>query len=284
MIYENVDLYAYFGLPRDGKSGGRLQCMALDPIPKVNMERRYPAMLIIPGGAYLFCSPREGEPVATGYLRHGWSAFILDYSCVPAKWPSAFLEAVMAMLYIRDNADRLSIDPDMVCATGFSAGGHLLGCLAAQSAFDEHRDLVSRYGFDARPNAVVFSYPVVTTGVATHHDSVVSLCGGDRALAERLSIENLIGPDAPPAFIWHTWADPTVPVSNSLLLANAYERAGVPFSLHIFEKGGHGLSVADSRVYPSCAVPARSTGLSRWLDMSVEWLADRDMKINDKIQ
>ena len=44
-----------------------------------NVAKR-PAILILPGGGYQFCSNREADPVAMPFLAAGYHAFILRYS------------------------------------------------------------------------------------------------------------------------------------------------------------------------------------------------------------
>ena len=44
-----------------------------------------PAVLIIPGGGYHFCSEREADPVAFPYMKAGYHAFILRYSLKMAR-------------------------------------------------------------------------------------------------------------------------------------------------------------------------------------------------------
>jgi len=281
MIYESIDLYEHFHLTRPKNGKGYLKCMTLSRVDRTRENRRYPAVLVIPGGAYRHVSNREAEPVALGYMSRGFSTFILDYSCAPHCWPVAFREAALAMLYIRENAAKYAIDPDMVAALGFSAGGHLCGCLAALTGESVLDDLKKDSKYSPKPNAVILSYPVITNGDGAHRESLANVSGGDRRLAKKLSLEERIDKHSVPAFIWHTRNDKLVPVVNSLLLAAAYERAGVDFSLHIFENGTHGLSVANSMVYNSHEVPAHSTDLPKWLDMSVNWLRDRGIQIKD---
>lgn len=281
MLYKTVDLYEYFGRVRPAGGAGYLKCMCIQPIEQIGTERRHPAMLIMAGGAYHWVSEREREPVAFGCLRAGWSAFMLDYSCAPHSYPVALREAVMAMIYIKENAAGLHIHTDSVCAMGFSAGGHLLGCLANLYADGRCADLIEERGISPRPAAAVYCYPVITTGEKAHRESAYNISGGDPALEEYLSIEKRVTADAPPAFIWHTWEDGSVPVKNSLLLASAYEEAGVPFALHIFEKGVHGMSTADSLSYRTDGIPACSTDMPGWLSMALTWLADRGLGIVD---
>lgn len=187
----------------------------------------------------------------------------------------------MAMLYLRNNAKSLSIT-ERIAALGFSAGGHLCGCLATLFEAAEIRGALDDSSGDIRPDAVILSYPVITSGEKSHAGSFNNLCGEDEELRHKLSLENCVTENSPPAFIWHTFSDQSVPVQNSLLLASAYAEKKVPFSLHIYEKGDHGLSTADWGAYRAGNLPDISTGITNWIDMSVDWLADRGICIDDK--
>ena len=56
-----------------------------------NIERR-PGILVIPGGAYMFLSAREAEPVALAYAAQGYHAFVLCYSVGKEHhWPQPCL-------------------------------------------------------------------------------------------------------------------------------------------------------------------------------------------------
>ena len=74
---------------------------------------------------------------------------------------------------------------------------------------------------EARPDAVVLGYPVITTGEYRHDGSLVNLCGDDADLRATMSLENQVRDGLPPFFVWHTVEDPSVPVQNSLMLAGA---------------------------------------------------------------
>lgn len=281
-----VDLYKEFGVERkENERKGFLKCCLLEQTGEICAERRHPAMLVIPGGGYVHTSAREAEPVALKYTAENYNAFILDYSCNEAKYPSAFREAAMAMCYIRKNADALFVNPDCVAAVGFSAGGHLLGCISILHKSEELNFLGECKSF-VRPDASLFIYPVVTSGKSAHRGSFDSLCGNNEELKKFLSLENRVDKDSAPAFIVSTFNDGCVPVKNSLLLADAYENSGVPFTVHIFEKGQHGLSVADETAYGKKAyqgvMESTSSDFHKWVKLSVRWLKDRGFEIIDR--
>ena len=125
-----INLYDYFGFEKPQNSAGNLTAYIPNRAKEYGENRLRPAMLVIPGGAYAYCSAREAEPVALKYLTYGYCTFVLDYSPSPFQYPTQHREAGMAMAYIRKEAENLGIRVDNVCAIGFSAGGHLCGCLA----------------------------------------------------------------------------------------------------------------------------------------------------------
>lgn len=274
MLNTQIDLYEYYGLPRNGACGGKLTVYARTESKEVKKRIR-PGMLVIPGGAYAGISDREGEPVALKYLDEGFVPFVLSYS-IKTKYPVPLNEAMLAMMYIRDNAEKYNIDKDKVCAIGFSAGGHLCGLLA--TATDEEAARITGRAKYVKPNAVILSYPVVTMGEYTHGDSRFYITGGDKILYEKLSVEKRVNANSVPAFVWHTYEDTCVPTENSLLLVSAYRKCGVPFSLHIFEHGGHGLSLADDEVCDFTEDQQNLYKVGKWFDLSVDWLRSNDFK------
>lgn len=278
MIHENVDLYREFHLARGKNTGGTLVAYAPDPDPEL-AEKRRPAALVCAGGGYRFLSCREGEPVVLRLLAEGFAAFRLEYT-LQAPYPVPLVEAAMAAAYIRKNAKRYGLDAEKLCVFGFSAGGHLAGMLA--TLFSDEA-VVRALGADAplaRPDAAVLSYPVITADRAlTHGGTMTFITGGDQALGEKLSLEKAVTADSVPAFLWHTAADDVVPVENSLLLAAAYRRAGVPFELHIFERGVHGLSLADGETSDGEKPYLYEKNAQAWFPLALAWLSLRGFSV-----
>ncbi len=241
-------------------------------------DRTRPAVLILPGGGYEHVSLREAEPVALRFLANGYAAFVLEYSVAPAVYPTALREAAMAMLYIRRNAESFAVDK--VAAVGFSAGGHLCGCLGTLFDSAEVKDLGRPS--QIRPDALGLCYPVTVSHGRTHAASFQNLCGEDEALKRRLSLESLVRPDMPPVFLWHTRLDASVPCRNSLLLSFALEEADIPFAMHIYHRGPHGLSTADEQAYPAFQVPQISTDIPAWPEAMAEFFREMGLYIKDR--
>lgn len=277
MILRKVDLYEYYGLKKSRWADGVLTCYIQEPNDAVNIGRKFPSIIIFPGGAYRYLSPREAEPLAMRYYAAGFSSFVLSYSIAPMSFPNALKEAAMAVRYLRENAEELSLAPNKIAALGCSAGGHLLGTLSTLY----NSEFVPDSRTSARPDASVYCYPVVTMGEKSNIESVYNISGADERIAQMLSVEKLVHEDCPMAFIWHTYEDSSVPVKNSLLLAAAYEDAGVPFEMHIFSKGGHGMSTCDETSNRTDNIPSCSTLAPKWLEASIKWLSDNGIRIED---
>jgi acetyl esterase/lipase len=206
------------------------------------------AMVVCPGGGYAGLAPHEGTPVARWLNRIGVSAFVLRYRVAPYRHPWPLADAQRAIRLIRHRAAEWGIDPGRVGILGFSAGGHLAGMAA--TGWDQGDptapDPVERHG--CRPDLAVLCYPVLTMSAACRHEgSMRNLLGPDapEALRREASVELRATAQTPPIFMWHTADDAGVPVENCLLLAAALARRKVPFALHVYERGRHGLGLAE---------------------------------------
>ena len=198
------------------------------------------AVIVCPGGGYVCKAPHEADPIAEMFQAHGIAAYVLDYRVKPCHPMAPLTDAQRAVRLVR------SLGYHQVGILGFSAGGHL-ACSAATHFDAGHADAADPLEkFSCRPDFLIACYPVVSFTQYQHYGSCLSLLGKeDRHDLERyFSAELNVTPDTPPAFIWHTANDETVPVENSLLLASALSRAKVRFELHIYPEGHHGLGLA----------------------------------------
>jgi acetyl esterase/lipase len=231
----------------------------------VEAERRRPLALIFPGGAYAWRSDREAEPVALRLLALGIQAAVVHYSVAPQRYPKALREAAEAVAYARAHAEEWFCDPRRIAVMGFSAGGHA----AAHVGLKWH---LLPQGEQCRPDAMILAYPVITSGEYAHRDSIRNLLGEDyEKLKDEMSLENYVTDGTPPVFLWHTREDGSVPPENSLLLALALSRHGIPYELHIWQRGGHGLSLASDQVFPPDD-PGIRPECREWIDMAARWL------------
>lgn len=276
MITDRIDLYEYFGLERTS-NGGYLDVLVPPVLTEIKPKLR-PAMLVIAGGAYVFVAPRESGTVALQYAANGYATFALQYS-IKVPYPTALLEACMAVIYIRENADKYNVDVNHVAAIGFSAGGHLAASLANLYNEKEIQSVLKDKTKLARIDAVLLSYSVITMGEYTDRQTRKVITGGNEELAARLSLENRVTKDSPPAFIWHTCEDNAVPAENALLYASACRRNNVPFALHVFEHGWHGLSLCSEETNDQTDADKELSNVGKWFDLSLDWLKFRGFSV-----
>lgn len=211
------------------------------------------AIVVCPGGGYGGLAPHEGRDYALFLNQHGLTAFVLKYRLGSGGYrhPIMLGDAARAIRFVRAHATEFKIDPKRVGIMGSSAGGHLASTAVTQ--FDQGRpdaaDPVERQS--SRPDLGILCYPVITMGEFTHAGSKQNLLGKNppAELAAKLSSELQVTPQTPPCFIWHTWEDTGVKVENSLMFAAALRKAGVPFDLHVFQKGAHGIGLMDKEPF-----------------------------------
>lgn len=234
-------------------------------------DTMYPAVLICPGGGYSWCSQREDEPIALKLLSWGYRVFILNYSCVPCHFPVQLCEVAAAMDLICANADRWHVDVDRIAIMGFSAGGHLAGHYSNRYNCPEVRSL---FPASKAVKASILCYPVITADPAHRHEGTIQNVSGHTQITQEdiatLSLEQLVTENTPPTFLWHTAEDDVVPVTNSILYAKALSQHKIPFDLHIYTHGRHGLSTVDCLTCEP--LDSRSQLAGQWLPALKEWL------------
>jgi acetyl esterase/lipase len=207
------------------------------------------AMVICPGGGYQHLAPHEGNDYALWLNQHGVTCFVLKYRLGSNGYrhPAMLNDATRAVRWVRAHANEFKIDPKRVGIMGSSAGGHLASTLMTHfdSGDTNAADVIERQS--SRPDIGVLCYPVITMGEFAHQGSKENLLGKNppAKLVRELSSELQVTTNTPPCFIWATFEDKTVPVENTLLFAGALRKNHVPFDLHIYQKGRHGLGLDD---------------------------------------
>ena len=219
-----------------------------------NDDEKRDCMLIVPGGGYCMVVPHEGELPANEFFRRGMNVFVLSYTTditmsVPLK-KQPLNDISRAVRFIRSNAEEYNIDGKKFLICGFSAGGHVCGSLAVH--FDDVTDPDQELNkISNRPDGVILSYPVLTSGEFTHPDSIRALLGNDPSEEELeyFSLEKQVSDNTPPCFMWQTQTDDLVPVENTYLFAMALREKKIPFAHYVFPSGFHGLSIASDEQF-----------------------------------
>ena len=222
------------------------------------------AIIVCPGGGYTHLADHEGGPVAEWLNSIGVAAFVLKYRLGPRyQHPAPLLDAARAIRLVRTRAAEWALDPGHIGILGFSAGGHVASTIGTH--FDSGNataaDPTDRAS--SKPNLMILIYPVITMRDKTHAGSKKNLLGDNPSpeLVTLLSNDEQVTKETPPTFLVHTTTDNAVPVENSISFATALRKAGVPFELHLYERGPHGFGLG-----------GKDPILATWPDRCADWL------------
>ncbi len=242
-----------------GHNDAALEGYILDCEITLGQFQKRPAVLVCPGGGYMYCSPREAEPIALRYAAKGIHAFILRYS---VGWEAKYAleEVSWAIGYIREHAEEWNIDPEKIAVCGFSAGGHLAlsaGLLAKN-----------------KPNAMILGYPATSAPNMPGMNFMLKLLTGKQEVTDddavQFDLVSQITKEAPPVFLAATSEDLLTP-HGALPVAKKYSDLGMKYELHIFQYGPHGYGLGDE-VSADGAIQNYDPAFAQWMDLSIQWL------------
>ncbi len=296
----------HFDLPVRENSPAVLTAYLHALSPEMPHRALRPAMLVLPGGGYVFCSDREAEPIALEWFCRGYNAFILHYTVITEDCPAPLYQrplqdAAAAVALLRQHAADWQLDADKIAVIGFSAGGHLAAALGVHwKDFAAPRDAAApqdgsapqtldspqgatlpsgvvpdALAYSPRPNALVLGYPVISTRAESGPGSIYAaekLAAGQPDWQRYFACEENVGPDTPPAFLFATFPDATVSIQHSLCFVQALHAAGVPCELHLYDRGDHGYALANEET-AAPTLPADSH-IASWRALAARWLND----------
>jgi len=250
-----------FHMDVPGSKAATLDGYILDCDLTLGQYQKRPAVIVIPGGGYVYCSRAEGEPVAMAFAARGFHTFVLRYSTgFDAAGFRPLEEISWTIGYVRENAAQWGVDPEKIISCGFSAGGHLAlsSGLLAQN----------------KPNAMILGYPAASAPAIPGADFMLKLLTGKQEVtqedAARFDLVPQITKDAPPVFIVATAQD-MLTGFGALPIAQKYDQLKLPYELHIFGHGPHGYSLANETTSDGSSRYMNSA-FAHWQDLSVEWL------------
>lgn len=248
-----------------------LDCFLYDPSASMPSLDVRPAVVVCPGGGYNICSDREADPVAMCYTAAGYHTFILRYSLgEAAAYPNSLLDLCRAMKIIRGHSEEWGVNKDQIAVCGFSAGGHLAASLGVHWRDEEIQKRSGCTGDEIKPNALILAYPVISSSWMENSTVLPRLVADSdfEKTYRDLNLHACVSESTPPSFITHTFRDTAVPVTDSLKFATALDDNRIPFELHIFPNGGHGMSLA-TRLTPGGGTDA---SFAQWMGLSIRWL------------
>lgn len=244
---------------------------------------KLPAIIVLPGGAYGFLAESEGEPVALTFFERGFQTFVLNYSVGDASvYPAPLDDVSKAIWEIRKNANEWNVDADAIALMGFSAGSGIASMSATQWNTPGLYERVGAPNAESiKPNAAVIGY-----GAANNSEMVIdnpdvyipSMLGKiARDKTPQLDVVNYVGSHTCPMFIWHNRYDRLVPAVSPLVMAEALYEHDVPFEVHVFEEGQHGMSVGNNA--PGGDLEnSQYPNVDMWVPMCVNWLDNQFQK------
>lgn len=250
----------------------KIHTYILEENPKIATPK--PLIIVVPGGGFDHLSKREGEPVALNYNSHGFNSVVMEYNLVNDNgdiYPDAGLGVLKTIKYFRIHAKEYNIDSQKIVTIGFSAGGHIV---SVANNMANNPKYSAKYGFEpteVRPNATILGYPLINItqiGLTIPEDQKNQV-----PLDEDLKDSSLgVTRETPATFIFQAWDDPIVLISNSLEYIQALHDKQVKCEVHLFNKGGHGFSLARPEVVEKGREWQNNPHAAHWFKLSLEWL------------
>lgn len=268
-------LYQEWDIRNEGSQEyARLCTYIIEHTEDVNCDER-PMIILCPGGGYEFTSGREAEMMAMQFLAKGYHAAVLWYSVRPSVYPAAMLEVGKSVATIREHAKEWHVNPDKIVIEGCSAGGHLTASYGVFWSEDFVAEKLNVEKEMLRPNGLILSYPVITSGEFAHRGSFNALLNGIETpeLLQKMSLEYQVNENVPRTFIWTTFEDETVPPENSLMFVNALRKQHIPVEFHMFEKGAHGLGLANKLTEDRNGFGIQQE-CEKWIDLALTWMSN----------
>lgn len=277
-------------------SNGYLNTYVLDDGELARSGLRRPAVIVCPGGGYTMISKNEGEPVALAFNRQGYHAFVLNYSVkIDNPFPVALQELARAMKLVRDHADEWLVDADNISVIGFSAGGNLALSLGVYCNSGVITDELGLKESDIKPHSIILGYPAVSLHplrTTISPDIMEKIKQGlipdfsgpnirqillgkldcTEEEYESLNLLKKLHSDMPPVFVWGSYEDSLIPVSDLTELARILKSLDVECELHLFGYGPHGMSLADTTVKD--AEELNGIHLNKWFELALLWLGE----------
>jgi len=235
-----------------GKGGDRALKMHLVK-PKSPPKDPMPVVVYIYGGGWKAGSRDAGIRPLTRLAGKGYFGASIEYRLSQeAEFPALIEDCKCAIRFLRAKAKEFGIDPERIGVWGPSAGGHLAALVGTSGGVKELEGAGGWADPSSRVQAVVDWFgPTDFLKMGKNkidHDAANSpesqLIGGPiqecKEKAAKANPITYVTKDDPPFLIMHGDKDDLVPPSQSEMLHEALQKAGVESTLHVVPGAGHG--------------------------------------------
>ncbi|MCD8356427.1 MAG: alpha/beta hydrolase [Clostridia bacterium] len=283
----------------------RLKAYIPDPEIGYQIYQKRPGIILAPGGAYLIHATREKEGIALEFLAKGYNVFILEYSLgfssrevkdsgaedldTNARYPVPVLEMMEAIHYVKMHRDELNLDISRLFLMGFSAGGHVC---ASCGVFWNSPRLTKHLSFEPQQDelkvsGMILGYPLINPcpekklslndpknpETKLVYEFLFETQTPSQEQMDAVNLTKHVSPMTIPTFIWHSIDDPVVCTADTTRFVLALQENDVNCTYHLFDKGGHGLGLAN-KIYahnPDEVQP----DISIWTTLAQNWMESK---------
>ncbi len=207
------------------------------------------SMVVLPGGGWRVLAPHEGEPYAQWLADKGITAFVLKYRLYPGGYhqQQITLDTPRAIRYVRAHAAEWKLDPQHIGVIGSSAGGYLSAMASVQFTNGDPASADPVERVSSRPDTAILCYGFILFEKRTMTDPERRLPALGEGVPDEVALKfdpsRNVRPETPPTFIWQTVEDDKVVPENAFTYARALQAAKVPYALHLFQQGKHGIGL-----------------------------------------
>lgn len=268
----------------------RIDTYILHHSKEYNVGKKRPLVIVCPGGGYAFTSDREAEPIALKFNSIGLHSLVLWYTVLDQVThvpQHAMIELAKTIRYAREHAEEWLVDPENIIVCGFSAGGHLALNMSVNWDQEWLANEVHTTSDMLKVNLAILGYPATFSKAVFAPDDLgfaAALIKQPNTANERFfgkkqptqqdleayDLTRKVSKATPPMFVWHTYEDVLVDVEQSLRLGFELRRHQIPFELHVFEKGEHGLALCDRTTARKAS--HHNDHVIHWFTLCEEWL------------